>query len=174
MRTLRYHVASTLDGFIAKMNGSFDCFPGEGEHVADYLESLNAYDAVLMGRKTYDVALKGGVTDPYPRMRSIVFSRSMKRSPDPHVELVAAHADRFVRELKQQPGGDIYLCGGAELATQLFDAGLVDEVLVKLSPLLLGSGIPLILGLDSHIDLELTATRTYDSGVLLLGYRVKN
>ncbi len=174
MRTLRYHVAATLDGYIAKMNGTFDCFPVEGDHIADYLESLKVYDTVLMGRKTYEVALKSGVTDPYPEMRSIVFSRSMKVAPDSRIEIVSAHADKFVRELKQLPGGEIYLCGGAELATQLFDAALVDEVTVKVNPVLLGSGIPLLLGLDAHVNLELTDTKRYDSGVVLLSYLVKS
>ena len=174
MRTLRYHVAATLDGYIARINGSFDCFPAEGDHIADYLESLAAYDTVLMGRKTYDVALRGGVSDPYPHMRSIVFSRSMKVAPDARIEIVSAHAETFVRELKQLRGGDIYLCGGAELATQLFSEGLVDEVAVKVNPVLLGSGIPLILGLDTHVDMELTDTKRYDSGVVLLSYLVKN
>jgi dihydrofolate reductase len=174
VRTLRYHVAATLDGYIAKMNGSFDCFPVEGDHIADYLDSLKSYDTVLMGRKTYEVALKGGVSDPYPQMRSIVFSRSMTEAPDPRIELVRAHADKFVRELKELPGGDIYLCGGAELATHLFQAGLVDAVTVKINPILLGSGIPLLLGLDAHVSLELTDTKRYDSGVVLLSYLVQS
>jgi dihydrofolate reductase len=145
----------------------------EGEHVADYLESLQSYGAVLMGRRTYEVGLKVGVTNPYPHLKSYVFSRTMKESPDERVEVVAEDAAEVVRRMKGEEGGDIYLCGGADLATALFKAGLIDEVILKLNPLLLGSGIPLAHDLGGHIGLELTGSKTYRSGVVLLSYRVK-
>lgn len=162
-----------MDGFIARRDGSFDAFPAEGGHVADYLASLKGYDAVLMGRKTYDVGLRLGITDPYPHMTSYVFSRTMQQAPHPRVQIVAEEPAAFVRRLKAQPGGDIYLCGGAMLATTLFAAGLIDQVLVKLNPLLLGTGIPLLTDIGRHIDLELIGEKAYDSGVVLLSYHVK-
>jgi dihydrofolate reductase len=174
MRKLKYHVASTADGFIAREDGSFDCFPAEGDHVNDYLDSLKSYDAVLMGRKTYEVGLKMGVTDPYPFLKSYVFSRTMKKSPDERVEIVAENAAKMVRRLKDEPGKDIYLCGGAELAAELFKEGLVDEVILKLNPLLLGSGIPLLPYIGRHINLELIDTKVYNTGVVLLSYRVRD
>ena len=172
MRKLKYHVASTADGFIARDDGAFDCFPPEGDHVRDYLDSLNFYGAVLMGRKTYEVGLKMGVTDPYPFLKSYVFSRTMKKSPDERVEIVSENAVEMVRKLKDEPGKDIYLCGGAQLAAELFKERLVDEVILKLNPLLLGSGIPVLPDIGRHIDLELIDTKVYNSGVVLLSYRV--
>lgn len=172
MRKVKYHVAATLDGFIAEEDGSFGCFPTEGDHIADYLESLKTYDAVLMGRKTYEVGVKMGVTNPYPHMKSYVFSRTLTESPDEQVELVSGNAIEMVRSLKSSEGGDIYLCGGADLATQLFAEHLVDEVIVKLNPLLLGKGIPLMQSLGQPIHLELIDSHIYESGVVLLTYRV--
>lgn len=174
MRKLIYHVAATVDGFIAREDGSFDCFPAEGDHIADYLTSLETYDTVLMGRSTYEVGFKLGVTNPYPSMKSYVFSRTMKRSPDDAVELVTEDPVHFVAGLKAEPGGDIYLCGGGVLAAQLLDAALIDEVIVKLNPLLVGGGIPIFQTLRQPTDLELIEVKKYESGVVRLSYRRKN
>jgi dihydrofolate reductase len=172
MRKLKYHVAATVDGFIAREDDSFDCFPMEGDHVTDYLASFASYDTVLMGRRTYEVGLKVGVTDPYPTMETYVFSRSLLESPNPRVTLVAEDAAGMVRRLKEQEGKAIYLCGGGKLAAGLFAEGLIDEVLIKLNPLLLGAGIPVTPGLRGVTNLELLSTKVYQNGVLLLQYAV--
>jgi dihydrofolate reductase len=122
---------------------------------------------------SWDVKLtRLGVTDPYPFLRSYVFSRTMTKSPDERVEIVSENAGELVRKLKDESGKDIYLCGGAELAAELFKEELVDEVIIKLNPLLLGSGIPVLPDIGRHVDLELIDTKVYTSGVVLLSYRV--
>lgn len=170
-RIVHYYVATTVDGFIARRDGSFDCFPTEGAHVAAYLASLGEFDTVLMGRKTYEVGLRFGVVDPYPALKAFVYSRTLEPPPHPNVELVRADAVDHVRQLRAAPGGAIYLCGGAELAGQLFRAGLVDELTVKVNPLVLGEGTPLFAGLTAG-SLALLSQRTFDSGVVFLRYRV--
>jgi len=97
----------------------------------------------------------------------------MKESPDEHVELVAEKAADVVRALKDEGGKDIYLCGGASLATAMFEDELIDEVILKVNPLLLGSGVPLLSHIGRHVTLELIDSRVYDSGVVLLSYRVR-
>ncbi|HEX5734510.1 MAG TPA: dihydrofolate reductase family protein [Blastocatellia bacterium] len=175
MRKLKYHVAITIDGFIAHEDHTIDGFIGEGEHVTDYLESLrNDYDAVLMGRRTYEFGFQFGVTNPYPWMKQYVLSRTMERSPDPNVELVSHNIIDLVRGLKEGTGKDIYLCGGADLAGRLIAEDLVDEIILKLSPVAFGSGIPLFSGAVKQIDLELIGSKVYESGVVLLSYRVKS
>jgi dihydrofolate reductase len=175
MRKLKYYVASTVDGFIGHEDGSVNGFLDQGQHVTDYLELLKTqFDVVLMGRKTYEFGIQFGVTNPYPWMKQFVFSRTMKESPDANVTLVSENIVELVRELKNGSGKDIYLCGGADLATMLFDEKLIDEVVLKLNPLLFGSGIPLLSRTSSPIDLELTGSKVYENGVLLLNYRVKN
>ncbi|MBD1921418.1 dihydrofolate reductase [Microcoleus sp. FACHB-831] len=174
MRKLKYYVAVSVDNFIAHEDGSWDGFLTEGEAVTDYLESLKTwFDAVLMGRKTYEIALKVGVTNPYSYLKQYVFSRTMKESPDENVELVSENIVEFVRKLKNETGKDIYLCGGADLATMLFSENLIDEIILKLNPVLLGSGIPLFSGLIKQTALELTDSKIYKNGVVLLFYRVK-
>ena len=171
MRKLKYSLASTLDGYIAKEDGSFDCFLMEGEHVTDFMNSFQAFDAVLMGRKTYEVGLKMGQTS-YPGMRNYVFSRTLGSSSDENVEIVSQDAVNRVREIKQKEGKDIWLCGGGELATLLQKAGLIDEIILKVNPILLGSGIPLLSGGIQKTELKLSDSKTYTNGVVLLKYEV--
>jgi dihydrofolate reductase len=97
----------------------------------------------------------------------------MGQSPDPNVELVSKGIIAFVTELKKGAGKDIYLCGGADLAGRLFAEALIDEPIVKLNPVLFGSGIPLMSGMAKQTDLELTGTKAYGNGVVLLNYRVE-
>jgi dihydrofolate reductase len=175
MRKLKYHVASTIDGFIAHKDHTVEGFLPEGEHVTDYLESLRKdYDAVLMGRRTYEFGLRFGVTDPYPWMKQYVFSRTMGRIPDANVELVSENIIDFVRSLKGGAGKDIYLCGGSELAGTLFAEDLIDEIILKLNPVSFGSGVPLFSGATKRTALELAGSKVYGNGVVLLRYLVKS
>lgn len=189
MRKLKYYIASTVDGFIAREDGSFDCFPMSGEHFADLFEFFpetfpahvqkalgilpenKQFDTVLMGRKTYEVGLNVGLTNPYPTLKQYVFSRSMKASPDRNVELISENAVGLVRELKQETGKDIWLCGGGDLAATIFSE--IDEMIVKLNPVVIGSGIPLFSRAIDSTNLELTDRKIYSNDFLLLHYRLQ-
>jgi dihydrofolate reductase len=170
MSKLTYYVAATLDGHIAHEDGSFDGFPWHDDVVADFFRELEKFDTVLMGRKTYEVGLEQGKTSPYPAMRQILFSRSMEESPDEAVELVRTDAAEFVRGLKEEEDQEIWLCGGAEIASALMAAGLVDEIVVKLNPVLFYSGIPLVGSGKGPTALELKETKVYQCGTVVLRY----
>jgi dihydrofolate reductase len=171
MRLLKYYVATTADGFIAHDDGSVDGFLTEGAHITDYLESLKAFDTALMGRATYEHGLRYGITNPYPWMKSYVFSRTMNASPDEAVQLVSSDALEFVSVLKEEAGGDLYLCGGQSLASAL--APLIDEVILKVNPVLIGSGKTLLETLPEPVSLGLKDVKMYDNGVVFLYYSVK-
>lgn len=127
---------------------------------------------LVMGRGTYEVGLKEGITNPYPQMKQYVVSRTFKVSPDPNVELVSSDPIAFIRELKQQSGKDIWLCGGGNLATTLFPE--IDELILKVHPILLGAGISLFSGAIELTSLELADSRIYNNGFMLLHYRLKH
>jgi dihydrofolate reductase len=174
MRKLKYYIACSIDGFIAHEDGSWNGFLMEGEHVTDYLDSLQKwFDIVLMGRRTYEIGLTQGITDPFPHLRSYVFSRTMPVSPNERVTLVSENTGEVVRNLKSETGKDIYLCGGADLATALLNEALIDEIILKMNPFMMGSGIPLFSIMISQTDLELISHKIYQNGMLLLHYQVK-
>src|SRR5262249_2468432 len=159
----------------------------EGEHLSDlfaaFPETVPAhlrdrlgvrgpnreFDAVLMGRRTYQVGLDAGVTDPYPHLRQYLFSRTLRESPDPHVGLARGDPVAFVRALKGGSGKGIWLCGGGELAAALF--GEIDELILKVNPVLLGAGIPLFARAVGPVGLELTGSKVYRNGFMLVRYR---
>ncbi len=171
---LTYYVATSLDGFIAEKDGSFDGFEWDDEVVKDFFSDLENFGTVLMGRKTYDVGLREGKTSPYPAMRQILFSRTMTTSPDPAVELVQEEMPNFVRELKQVSDKPIWLCGGANIASTLMKAGLIDRVVIKLNPVVFGAGIPLFEEAIDLCKLTLQDTKVYRCGIVLLSYTVKS
>lgn len=191
MRELTYYVACSVDGFIAHTDGSHDGFSQDGAYFADLFSSFPEtvpshlrdamgihsenkwFDIVLMGRKTYEIGLKDGVTSPYSHMKQYVFSRTMQNSLDESVQLVAESAVELVTTLKNETGKNIWLCGGANLAATLFENCLVDQLILKINPFLMGSGIPLFSKVIQQSALELTSSKIYENGVVMLYYRVK-
>lgn len=171
MQTVSYHVATSVDGFIAEGDGSFGRFLLTGEHVTDYLAALQEFGSVIMGRRTYQVALDMGVLDPYPHLDTYVFSRSMGESPHPHVRLVTGELGEFVATLRRQDGKGIYLSGGGQLAAQLLREQLIDELVVKINPIVLGAGIRLFEGQAAFARLAHVATKVFANGVVVCTYR---
>ncbi|MEY3209864.1 MAG: hypothetical protein RIT28_345 [Pseudomonadota bacterium] len=174
MRSVQYHVAITTSGLIAEPDGGVGCFERTppGEHLDDYLQSLRAYDTVLMGRGTYEFGLKLGVADPYPWARCLVFSRSLPPDPAGKVQILPDDPVPVVRALREEEGGPIYLCGGGALASTLLNAGLVDALILKVNPVLLGAGVGLAPGLLAAQTLTLISVKPYASGVVRLHYEV--
>jgi dihydrofolate reductase len=171
MRKIKYHCAISLDGFVARKDGSFDCFVLQGPHMVDFVQSFAGYDVALMGRKTYEVGLKVGITNPYPTMKTYVFSRTLEHSPDANVSLVSSGALDVVRGLKRLEGKDIWVAGAGDFASTLFAHDLIDEVVLKVNPLMLGQGIPVVAHLDRPTRFQLTSSKVYDNGVVMLAYR---
>jgi dihydrofolate reductase len=189
-RKLVYYVATSVDGFIARLDGSFDWCLFEGAHFADLIEEFpetfpthfrgqlgigveaRRFDTVLMGRATYEVGVREGITNPYAPLRQIVVSKTMEASPDAAVELFGGDPVSLVRKLKKAEGGrDIWLCGGGKLAAAL--AGEIDELIAKVNPAAIESGIPMFDGADCQVELDLTSARHYSNGFVLNRYSLR-
>ncbi|MFG2135731.1 dihydrofolate reductase family protein [Streptomyces sp. NPDC048650] len=193
MRKLVYCIASSIDGFIAGPDGGDPTGPDGFWPIPDgYLDHLitelpeilpaparsalgvtaagTRFDTVLEGRKSYELGLDAGFTDCYPHLRHLVFSRTLRESPDPAVELVATDPVVTARELKQQDGKDIWLLGGSTLAGALYSE--IDQLIIKLGPLTLGSGTPLFAPATAFDprSWELSAHTVLESGAAFLTY----
>src|SRR5712664_4045432 len=141
MRKAIFHVANSLDNYIAGKDGAIDWILGGEEAASVMTDFWKTIDTVVIGRKTYEPVLKSGTPFPtYPGVKSYVLSRTLKESTDEKVEIIREDAAEFVRKLKTQEGKDIFVMSGGVLAKPLFEANLIDEVRVSIHPVLLGSG----------------------------------
>jgi dihydrofolate reductase len=171
MRSLVYFVAATLDGYIARVDRARGVPRDDPRALREPL-GLNAdnqhFDTILMGRTTYDIGRKVGLTSPYPHLRQIVVSKSIA-APDPAVEVVGQDVIGRVRALKAEQGKEIWLAGGGRLAAFLVDE--IDELILKVNPVVLGAGTPLFGGLVGPRPVTLTGHKVYPNGFALMRYR---
>jgi dihydrofolate reductase len=176
MRKVTFGGANSLDNYFARLDHSVDWLMWTKEVSEITTRFWKNVDTILMGRKTYEVALKHskGKSNPYPHIKSYVFSRTLKPGTEGGVEIVSSDAAEFVRELKSQEGKDICLMGGGDFAKTLFEADLIDEIGLNIHPVLLGAGIPLFYEMTRQIDLELIECKTLKNGCVVVSYRVKH
>ncbi|GAB3550339.1 dihydrofolate reductase family protein [Spirosoma fluminis] len=178
MRKLIYHVGVTLDSFIGHEDGSAsEGFINEGEHVTEYQQSLLDYDTVIMGKATYEYGYQFGLQPgqpAYPHMKHYIFSKTIQveTAPGDQVEVVRKNEIGFIKQLKASEGTPIYLCGGSKFAGFLLEQELIDELKIKLYPVVFGKGLPLFKS-DKSVQLSLLDSKRYDTGVMLLTYQMR-
>lgn len=167
MRPLLLNLAVTLDGYIEGPNGEIDwCMTDQDYGITRFLDRC---DALVMGRKSYEVMLRYDA-NAMPDKRKHIFSRTLVDVRG-NAEVVQGDLATEVLRLKQAEGKGIWLYGGADIIGQCFRAGLVDELCLSIHPILLGGGVPLY----SHMPrtgLRMVDTATYSSGLVQLTYSV--
>jgi dihydrofolate reductase len=169
-RRLRYHVAVSLDGYIAGPNGEYDWIVMDPS--IDFAALFKEFDTAVMGRKTYELLTAQGGHGAMPGLEVVVFSRTLPAAAYPGVRILNDDPREIVASLKKKRGRDIWLFGGGVLFRSLLDAGLVDTVEVAVIPVLLGAGVPL-LPPGAATKLVLTDQKTFPlSGIVALSYSV--
>lgn len=172
MRRIRYGVAASLDGFIAGPNGEVDWITLDPE--VDFAEIWAQFDTLLMGRRTYEVAVHRLGEAAFAGITSVVFSRTLRQEQHPKVKIVPELTREWVTSLKTQIGKDVWLMGGSSLFRSLLDSGYVDRIDVMVIPVVLGAGIPMLPPPYSPTKLKLLSNRVYRSGRLSLAYEVQH
>jgi dihydrofolate reductase len=165
------YIATSLDGFIARPNGSIDWLsrverPGEDYGYGAFFGSI---DTVVVGRKTYETAL-GFPNWPYEGKRCVVLTHS--RPPSDHGQtFFAGPPNVLVASLSEAGSKHVYVDGGSVIS-QFLTSELIDDVTVSVVPILLGEGLRLTHDLGGDVGLELVQTRAFESGLVQLEYRV--
>jgi dihydrofolate reductase len=172
----------TLDGFFAGPNGEIDWHAVDEEFNTFAIEQLNTTGGLIFGRVTYQMmasywptppALQDDpiVADKMNTLPKIVVSRTLETAEWNKTRLVKTKLAEELLKLKQQPGGDLFVFGSANLAATLIQHDLIDEYRLIVNPVILGSGIPLFKGIRQPLHLKWVQTKPFRNGNVLLVYQ---
>jgi dihydrofolate reductase len=176
--TASVFVGTSLDGFIARPNGSFDFLPADGGEPHGYDEFIASVDAIVMGRNTFETVLTLGAW-PYGDKRVVVLSSrplsgslaDLSAASGGVVEQMAAPPAEIVSQLAASGAHHLYVDGGITIQ-QFLRAGLIHRLIITRVPVLIGEGIPLFGSLPHDIQLRHITTRHYPSGLVSSEYHV--
>ncbi len=169
MHPIIYDVSVSLDGYISGPAGDISNFAHDGPVVDDYTARMAQYSTALMGRATYEFGYRFGMTpgqNPYPHMKTCVYSSTLNLPKDKSVDVNPACLETDIQSLKRAADGPIYLCGGGAFAGWMLSHGLIDRVILKRAPCILGSGVKLF-GTAHCPRLNRIHTTPYENGYLL-------
>ncbi|MFI8948181.1 dihydrofolate reductase family protein [Streptomyces sp. NPDC053750] len=185
MRSVTYSMGVSLDGYIVGPDGDFNWTEPDADVFRFWIDEIRDVDVHLLGRRLYETMLYwetaeqdaslddselewAALWNPLPK---VVFSTTLS-SVQGSARLASGGVAEEIERLRAEPGeGDIAI-GGATLAAQAAEAGLIDEYRAVVHPVLVGGGIPFFPRSERRVDLELVETRTFDSGVVYLRHRV--
>lgn len=178
MRQVVLGLGVSLDGYIARKNGSVDWLSTDWDY--DWNAFMSTIDTVIMGRRSWEKMLEmtgGRESNPYKGFDTCVFSRTIRDEEVEGVRFISEDIVPFVQELKDREGKKIWLSGGGELAGAFLEADLVDEIYLGVTPILLGAGIPLFPAFGRQIGLRLIENNTCfnksgDNAMIELKYSV--
>ena len=165
-------VGTSLDGFIARANGSFDFLSPSGDEPHGYDEFIATVDALVIGRKTFETVLG---FDGWAYGKKPVFvlsSRPIAAAPTgAMVERMSGTPTGIVSQLEARGIQHIYVDGGITIQ-QFLRAGLIQRLIITRVPVLIGEGIPLFGSLPNDVQLHHVATRHYPSGLVQSEYEI--
>jgi dihydrofolate reductase len=169
MQRVRYSVVMSLDAYIVGPDGEADWIPRDPEF--DFSAQFSQCDTILVGRRTFDRMEAAGRVS-IPGMKTVVFSRTLRQEDHPGVAIVIDGQREALAALKMALDKDIWLFGGGSLFRSLAEDGLVDKVEVRVDPIRLGSGVPLLPSPGKRIKLSLTAHTVQKTDVVSLEYAI--
>jgi dihydrofolate reductase len=166
-------VGTSLDGFIARLNGDLDFLPADGGEPHGYNEFISTVDVIIIGRKTFETVLS--FPDwPYGKKQVIVLSNrklDFSRCPEASVEQMSGDQAEILRRLGERGFRHAYVDGGITLQGFL-RAGLIQHLTLTRVPVLIGEGVPLFGTLDRDLKLRHVATHSYATGLVKSEYEI--
>lgn len=165
------YIATSLDGYIAGDNDDMAWLsPFEGGEYG-YKEFLSTVGVIIEGKRTYDLSVERGFVNEAHPVPSLVLSHSSPQVPEGiTVTFVEGAAESILARAKKMTDKKIWIVGGAKVARLFMKAGLIDEYIITLIPVVLGKGIKLFEEMPQSTELVLKDTKTFDKGLVQLIY----
>ena len=165
-------VGTSLDGFIARVDGAFDFLPADGGEPHGYEEFMASVDALIIGRKTYEVVLSMGGWHYGKKPVFVLSSNELAPAPPgAMVERMSGDPTDIVSQLAARGFEHAYVDGGQTIQAFL-GAGLIQRLILTRVPVLIGTGISLFGPVSSDIALKHITTRQFASGLVQSEYEV--
>jgi dihydrofolate reductase len=166
-------IGTSVDGFIARPNGSFDFLPEGGGEPHGYDEFMASVDTLVIGRNTFETVLTMAEW-PYGDKRVVVLSSQpldLSAAREGMVEQMAGPPAAIVAKLAETGARHLYVDGGITIQ-RFLRAGLIQRLIITRVPVLIGDGIPLFGTLPGDIQLHHVATQQYPSGLVKTEYQI--
>jgi dihydrofolate reductase len=195
MKKMFLFMVVSLDGYFEGPGHDLSWHRVDDEFNEFALDQLHAVDGLVFGRRTYELMagfwpkmlsdwsegrLHGSsqpsdadlrIAERMDALPKFVFSRTLREPTWRNTRVISDNVREEVRQLKELPGRDLAIFGSSNRSVTLAELGLIDECRLMINPVVLGAGTPLLHGLDKKLDLELTGSRTFRNGNVLLSYR---
>jgi dihydrofolate reductase len=177
MRKVIVSILVSLDGSFEGPNKELDWHVWDDEMEKDMGDFLNTVDAILLGRVAYQLlanywpSSKENLAPMLNNLPKIVFSRTLEKVEWNNSRLIRENIKEEILKLKQQPGKDLVLFGGANIASTLNELGLIDEYRIIVNPVVLGNGKPFFKDVKDKFSLKLSGAKSFSCGNVILNYQ---
>ena len=177
MRKVIVSIFVSLDGSFEGPNKELDWFVWDDE-MENYMgDFLNTIDAILLGRQAYQLLADywpSSTENLAPRLNNlpkIVFSKTLEKVEWNNSRLIKENIKEEILKIKQQPGKDLVLFGGADISSAFLQLGLIDEYRIIVNPVVLSNGKPFFKDIKGKRNLKLLKTKTFSCGNVILYYQ---
>ena len=165
----------SLNGKIARLNGAVDwleSLPNPDKVDYGYEDFLNTIEITIQGNKTYQQIVEWGIDFPYKGKLNFVLTSSENAKDNENIKFIKSNHLHFIKEMKAQEGGGIWVIGGSQVNTFMLNNKLLDELRLFVMPILLPSGIDLFSQFPNETLLELIEEKSYSTGVVEMRYKI--
>ena len=175
MRRIILYIATSLNGYIAKADGSVDWLENiPNPHNEDYGYSnfQDSIDTTIQGNSTYKQIIGWEIDFPYTNTINYAITSDGSLEDNEHVNFISENHIKFILDLKSQEGKDIWLIGGGKVNSLLLNNELIDEIHQFIMPIVIEDGIKLFDSLENDLNTKVIDIKNYRSGVIRYRYKV--